>query len=322
MRTVSKALALVIILLLPAGCGRPVEPASAIAAAPGPDSVRPTQPAPTPTPATHVTFAPSPTPAGWQTIADGVQARRMIGYEDGRSDEVFTLRLDPARIDIRLRFDPEQPRRVSDWLAAEQSLGSGGGALRPIAALNAGFFDSENQPVGRWVIEGQTFGRAHRRMQGEFRVSSAGASIRPLRERSLNDGTRTVASVEAYPLLLMRGGVINPCLLDVDILTGRFLNACANISSRADRLIVGIDGAGYVIFLLSPSEVFSLSGLADWLKRSDLNLTIALNLDGGGSAGMLALAGDAMWGADSDREVPGALIVLPKSPRPGNGEPP
>ncbi len=309
-------------LLLLAGCGRPAEPAIAIAATPGPDSIRPTRPLPTPAPASHVTSAPSPTPAGWQTIADGVQARRMIGYEDGRSDEVFALRLDPARVDIRLRYDPEQPRRVSDWLAAEQPPEPGGGDLRPIAALNAGFFDSENQPVGRWVIEGQTFGRAHHRMQGEFRVSGAGVSIRPLRERSLNDGTRTIASVEAYPLLLMRGGLINPCLLDVDILMDRFFNACANISRRADRLIVGLDGAGYVIFLLSPSEVFSLSGLADWLKHSDLNLVIALNLDGGSSAGMLAQAGHGVWGADSDREVPGALIVLPKVSGLGNGEPP
>jgi hypothetical protein len=68
------------------------------------------------------------------------------------------------------------------------------------------------------------------------------------------------------------------------------------------------------VFILFPSETFTLRGLAEWLNRSDFNLDVALNLDGGSSAGMLVQAGDRVWGEDSGREVPGAIVVLPKEP--------
>jgi hypothetical protein len=80
----------------------------------------------------------------------------------------------------------------------------------------------------------------------------------------------------------------------------------------AERLVVGIDGAGHLVFILFPSQAFTLPGLARWLKHSDFNLDAALNLDGGSSAGLLAQDGDRVWGRDSGRDVPGAIVVLPK----------
>jgi len=262
--------------------------------------VLPTQPAATPTPSP--TPLPSPTPAGWEAIGDGVQIRHMAAYEGGRGGDVFALRLNPARVDIRLRYDPEQPRDVAEWFAAE----------RPLAALNAAFFDQDFTPVGLWMIDDTTFGRGHYRMQGEFRVTGAGLSIRRINERHLSDGTRIFASLESYPFLLLPGGVINPCLLDPSFRVGRRYRLCANIWDPAERLVVGLDRAGYLMFLLAPYETFSLAGLGEWLYQSDLNLDVALNLDGGSSAGMLVQTGERTWGADSGRKVPGALVVLPK----------
>ncbi len=293
-------------LLFLAACGRSPQPVVIVVATPSPATTPLVTPPLTSTPAPSATptptLTPSATPAGWETVAEGVQTRLMVGSDGGRRGEVLALRLDPARIDVQLRFDPERPRRVATWFANEQ----------PLAALNAGFFDRANKPVGRWVIDDVTFGRGHRRMQGEFRISGAGVSIVLVRERDETDGTRTIASVEAYPFLLLPGGVVNPCLIRSDDPVGRRRRPCASLSQAAARLVVGIDGAGHLLFLLAPAETFTLGGLANWLKQSDLNLDTALNLDGGSSAGMLVQAGGVAWGRDSGRDVPGAFVVRPK----------
>ena len=293
-----------LVLFLLAACGRSPRPVEmTIVATPGlAPTPLPTRPGPTPTPSSTPT--PSVTPAGWETIGDGVQIHQSVAFDDGRGGYVYALRLDPSRVDIQLRYDPDRPRTVAEWFAAE----------RPLAALNAGFFSRRQTPVGRWVIDDVTFGRGHRRMQGEFLVSGAGVSIRRLSERDLNVGARIIASIESYPLLLLPGGIVNPCLAHATDRVERLFRSrpCVSLTQLAERLIVGIDGAGYVMFLLIPSETFTLRGLADWLKRSDLNLDVALNLDGGSSAGMLVQVGDRMWGQNSGREVPGAIIVRPK----------
>lgn len=291
-------------VMLLMACSRSPQPTplKTIVATPSPTLVpSPTRPTATPTAPTR-TPTPSATPAGWEIVRDGVQIRRSTGFEDGRSGDVYALRLDPARVDVRLRYDPERPRSVDDWFDDE----------KPLAALNAAFFDTDFSPVGLWVIDGETFGRGHRLMQGEFRVSGAGLSILRVSQRYLSDGTRIIASLESYPFLLYPGGVVNPCLLDDGSSLGRRLRRCANLTEAAERLVVGIDGAGYLMFLLAPAKTFTLTGLAEWLRDSDFNLDVALNLDGGSSAGMLVDAQGASWGVNSGRDVPGAILVLPK----------
>jgi len=285
-----------------AACGRSPQPlaiAAVATATPAPAST-PWRPSPTPT--LRPTPTPSATPAGWRTIQEGVQIRQSVGFENERGTHVYALRLDPARVDVRLRYDPERPLRVSGWFTAEQS---------PFAALNAGFFRPDLTPVGRWVIEGATYGRWHRLMQGELLVSRSGLSIHRLGDRRPVDTARVVASVESYPLLLLPGGRVNPCLQWVEW-PDRLGRPCARSPRPAERLVAAQDGAGHLLFILFPSEAFTLRGLAEWLDRSDFNLDVALNLDGGSSAGMWVQAGDGLWGQDSRRNVPGAIVVLPK----------
>ena len=303
------ALALMFLL---AACGPASQPMRIVAtssptALPNPTAL----PAPAATPAPSDTPQPTATPAGWERIADGAHIRRMIGRDNERSGEVFAVRLDPARFDVQLRYDPQRPRSIAAWFRDEQ----------PIAALNAGFFDRDNTPVGLWVIDGVTYGRGYFRMQGEFRVSGAGVSIRRVTERYLSDGTRTLASLESYPLLIAPGGFSDPCLGRGERFS-RFGEWCFLPAVPAERALVGLDGAGFLVFLLVPSKTFTLIGLADWLQRSDLNLDVALNLDGGSSAGMLVRAGVGVWGEDSRRDVPGALIVVPKPSGLEGSEPP
>ena len=303
------------------GCGRSPQPIVVAAVATATLAPAPTLWLPYPTPSPRPTPTPTATPAGWETIREGVQIRQSVGFENDRGTYVYALRLDPSRVDVRLRYDPERPLHVSGWFAAEQPpLGDFG----PIAALNAGFFRPDNTPLGRWVIDGITFGHRHRRMQGEFRVGGAGVSIRRLSEPDQDGDARITASIESYPLLLLPGGIVNPCLAHADERIERLVpsRSCVNLTDLAERLVVGIDGAGHLVFILFPSQAFTLPGLARWLKHSDFNLDAALNLDGGSSAGMLAQDGDRVLGQDSGRDVPGAIVVLPKEFSAGGGESP
>ena len=305
-------LLLMLIVLVLTACSRsPQSIATTVVTTPGldPTSIPTVRPTLTPTP--PYTPSPTATPAGWETIAEGVHIRRMIGFENERRGMVFALRLDPARVDVKMRYDPQRPLRVAGWFRAEQ----------PIAALNAGFFDRDNTPVGLWVIDGITYGKGHFRMQGEFRVTGAGVSIRRVNERYLSDGTRTLVSLESYPLLIMPGRFTDPCL-GRGAQFNRFGEWCVLSALPAERMVVGVDGAGFLVFLLAPSKTFTLSGLAGWLRQSDLNLDVGLNLDGGSSAGMLVQTGAGVWGEDSGREVPGALIIMPKPLGLEGSEPP
>lgn len=236
------------------------------------------------TPSPTYTPTPSSTPAGWVTVDEGVQIRDMRTLS---GDPVYALRLDPSRVDIELRHDGDRPQHVAEWFDGEQ----------PIAAMNAGFFARDFSPAGLWVINGQTLGSGNRVMQGEFRVTAAGITIQRVSQRWISDGTRVIASVESYPFLIRQDG---------------FPTRGLNGRQRAERLVVGIDGAGYVLFVLFPRNTISLRELASYLRSSDLNLHVALNLDGGSSAGMLVRAGGTVWGSDSGRDVPGVFVILPK----------
>jgi hypothetical protein len=56
--------------------------------------------------------------------------------------------------------------------------------------------------------------------------------------------------------------------------------------------------------VIAPQGGFTLAGLAAWLSASDLDLTLALNLDGGGSTGYYAGPGDQV---DSLTPVPAVI---------------
>ena len=61
--------------------------------------------------------------------------------------------------------------------------------------------------------------------------------------------------------------------------------ADADQGQRSRRTVVAQDTTGRIILLVSPEFHFSLHELAVWLTRSDLELDIAMNLDGGTSTG-------------------------------------
>ncbi len=77
----------------------------------------------------------------------------------------------------------------------------------------------------------------------------------------------------------------------------------------APRSVVAQDRSGRLIFLVSPSMMFTLTGLGEWLSASDLDIDTALNLDGGTSSGLLLRASNQTLGTDSWVNVPSVIVV-------------
>ena len=56
---------------------------------------------------------------------------------------------------------------------------------------------------------------------------------------------------------------------------------------RARRTVIAQDKEGRILFVITPRGHFTLHQLSLYLTESDLNLDIALNLDGGPSSGIM-----------------------------------
>jgi hypothetical protein len=77
--------------------------------------------------------------------------------------------------------------------------------------------------------------------------------------------------------------------------------------------VIGQDRAGRLLFLVADRGYFSLHQLSLYLTHSDLELDIALNLDGGPSSGLLLA--EPAEGIPAFSVLP---VVITVNPRPGS----
>ena len=106
-------------------------------------------------------------------------------------------------------------------------------------------------------------------------------------------------AVQSFPMLIEAGGVLAPRGDGFDV--------------PARRTIIAQDGAGRILLIVTPLSEVSFSAAQDWLLSADLDVRIALALDGGRSTG---LALDHVEGPDDlypafDR-LPSVIAVFPR----------
>lgn len=194
---------------------------------------------------------------------------------DGVTFYAYALRLDPERVAFRVLYDGEA-RTVEEW----RSL-TGANIV-----VNGGFFSGDNRPIGRLVIDGELIGspldpEARIGVPGLFTVLDGEPEIYALgRSHYSPRGLRFDQAIEAYPLLLLPGR--QPTYPSHPGVPG----------TRARRTVIGMDGEGRVVIVLIDGPILSLTELSRWLAGSNLNLDVALNLDGGRSSGMVVDVGD------------------------------
>lgn len=228
-----------------------------------------TEPIPTMTPTETATPAVTPTAtpvpdSGWVQVREGLERRvlRLFGGNGRVVEEITLLRLEPAHFRWRIAYRPGDPLTLPQWQAETGAL----------LVVNGGYFTSAYTATGLVVVDGQAGGVSYGDFAGMLAITEAGPALRWLRERPYDPDEPLQYALQSFPLLVRPGGVVG--FPDEDGLHAR-------------RTVVAQDRDGRFLFLVASMRHFTLHTLSRFLVASDLDVDVALNLDGGPSSGIM-----------------------------------
>lgn len=246
-----------------------------------------------PLPTLPAAATPTPTPllpdSGWELLQPGLERRHIfLLTEEGQPyEQIYLLRFAPTLFQFDVAYRPGQPQTLTAWQAETGAL----------AVINGGYFTPEFTATGLIVVNGQTSGVSYGDFAGMFAITSTGETpqLRWLAQQPYDPAEPLRAALQSFPMLVKPGG--QPGYTEPD-----------NHPSR--RTVVAQDRQGRIIFLAAGWGSFTLHGLSQFLSDSDLDIDIALNLDGGASTGIL-LAQPAE-GLGTLATVPAVITVHPR----------
>ena len=208
--------------------------------------------------------APEP---GWTLVQPGLE-RRVIPVSNNQNQQVESLyvwRLDQNYFRMDVAYD-ETPKSLETWQRDTNAA----------MVVNGGFYSIENEkyfPNGLTIVNGQPSGRSFN-YGGMLAIHEDRAELRWLVQRPFSTSERLQAGLQSFPILVQPGGELG------------FGPERENHAS-ARRTVIGQDRAGRILLMVAPQGYFTLHQLSAYLTESDLGLDIAINLDGGGSTGIL-----------------------------------
>jgi len=206
--------------------------------------------------------------AGWSLLQPGLE-RRVIRIYNDQNQHVESLhiwRLDQKYFRMDVAYD-ETPKSLETWQRQTNAL----------MVVNGGYYSIENEryfPDGLTIVNGRASGRSFRGFGGMLAIHEDRAELRWLVERPYNPFQRLRAALQSFPILVRPGGEL-----------GFGPERENHVSAR--RTVIGQDKDGRILIIVAPQGYFTLHQLSVYLTESDLNLDIAVNLDGGGSTGIL-----------------------------------
>ena len=192
----------------------------------------------------------------------------MIPIYNNQNQHVETLhiwRLDQKSFRLDVAYDAT-PKSLEAWQRETNAL----------MVVNGGYYSIENEryfPDGLTIVNGQASGRSFR-TGGLLAIQHDRAELRLLVQQPYNSDEGLQAALQSFPVLVEPGGELG-------------FGAERESHASARRTVIGQDKQGRILFIVAPQGYFTLHQLSLYLTESDLNLDIAVNLDGGGSTGIL-----------------------------------
>ena len=228
---------------------------------------------------------PPPLAAGryaWTTPAAGFETTELPVLEDGREVErIHLTRIDAAHFKVEVHAAPAAARELQDWMRVTGA----------VMIVNGSYFDREGNPATPVVSRGRPLGpKKYGTRHGAFIVSPDGPVVQDLGHTRWQTAFR--GATEAM--------VSFPMLIGAD---GRSRATNSNPLLVANRSFVGQDSAGRIVVGTTGSAYFSLDRFADFLADAGLDLTRALNLDGGPPACQAVAIGTFRRSVCSNSEI-------------------
>jgi len=245
---------------------------------------------PTPTLNAPPTVAPTPE-KGWSLLQPGLERRTDSIYNDQNqfAESLHIWRLDQKAFRLDVAY-ASTPKSLETWQ----------GETNALMVVNGGFYSIDNEryfPDGLTIMDGQASGRSFNGYGGMLAIKESQAELRWLVQEPYNAYEALQAALQAFPILVKPGGGL-----------GFGAERENNVSAR--RTVIGQDKAGRILFIVAPQGYFTLHQLSLYLTNSDLNLDIAINLDGGGSTGILV--SNPYEIIPPNRSIPFVILVYPR----------
>ncbi|MEM8837697.1 MAG: phosphodiester glycosidase family protein [Pseudomonadota bacterium] len=195
----------------------------------------------------------------WMQVSTGVEIGELpVQVGAIEVDRILLTRLDPARTSFEVKTDVTGSKELRDWMTEDGA----------VAAVNGSYYTRYGNPDTPIVSGGIAMGpKNYDATHGAFVVKNNRAQIVDLKavdwQTALEGADHAMVS---YPLL------VSP---------DKTRKVTSNRKWLANRTFVAIDSEGRVIFGTTKDAFFSLERLATFLETAGLNVTHALNLDGG-----------------------------------------
>jgi hypothetical protein len=221
--------------------------------------------------------------ARWSRLQPGLE-RRVIQIYDDQNQEVESLyiwRIDQNYFRMDVAY-AESPKSLQTWQEETNAA----------IVVNGGYFSIENQryfPDGLTIVNGRAFGSSFEGYGGMLAIHQDQAELRWLVQKPYDSQEPLQAALQSFPILVQPGGRLGFGPENED-------------NAKARRTVIGQDKNGRILLIVAPEGYFSLHELSAYLTQSDLDLDIAVNLDGGGSTGILVA---------NPREIIPSKVLLP-----------
>jgi exopolysaccharide biosynthesis protein len=242
---------------------------------------------PTQVATTHVAGVTQPVPLDvWSQVKPGIETRyEQWSSPAGDQDTVIITRFDPSKVHVSVGYQPDQPLALADW--AKQT--------KATAIINGGYFLDDNEAAALVISNGQTYGQSYTDGGGMLSVNSQGTvALNYLLEHPYDPTQALMQATQSRPMLIIDGKRAN---FEENAVTSR-------------RTVVAMDKQGRLLFIVSPSNAFTIGEMADLLmSHSELGIENALNLDGGTSTGMYLNTSKQQIKLDSINALPIVIIV-------------
>ena len=224
----------------------------------------------------------------WSMLQPGLEWRVINIYDEQNQhvESVYIWRLNQKYFRLDVAYD-ETPKSLETWQRETNAL----------MVLNGGYYSVENEryfPDGLTIVKGIASGRSFNGFGGMLAIQKSEAELRWLVREPYNVSEPLQAALQSFPILVQPGGEL-----------GFGAERENHVSAR--RTVIGQDKEGRILFIIAPQGYFTLHQLSVYLTESDLNLDIAINLDGGGSTGILMV--NPREFISSDRALPFVILV-------------